>query len=230
MSTGPTTRCSLRFCPGSCRCPAQGEPATLHRHHSQRARMSRRNRIFHLDLSELARRFRSQSHRGLRGFSLPHDLRSAHYTHTTWTAVPGPVAGWAWTVANLDFALKVVPPQKLALGIPLYGYHWFSGTPTKSADKSGDKANPTAMTTFPPTTRSTSPEPTVVVSNGTPSTAPRGSIFIATTCASGFSYTGRAHVPRALRARQRSPPARASLPGFSAPKTRSIWDLLPVHK
>ena len=63
--------------------------------------------------------------------------------HTTWT-VPGPVAGWAWTVANLDFALKAVPPQKLALGIPLYGYHWFSGTPTKSADKSGDKANPTA--------------------------------------------------------------------------------------
>jgi spore germination protein YaaH len=37
-----------------------------------------------------------------------------------------------------------VPPQKLALGIPLYGYHWFSGTPTKSADKSGDKPNPTA--------------------------------------------------------------------------------------
>jgi spore germination protein YaaH len=42
--------------------------------------------------------------------------------HTVWT-VPGPVAGWAWTVANLDYALKVVPAQKLALGIPLYGYH-----------------------------------------------------------------------------------------------------------
>ena len=63
--------------------------------------------------------------------------------HTTWT-VPGPVAGWAWTVANLDYALKVVPPQKLALGIPLYGYHWFAGTPIKAADKTGDKANPTA--------------------------------------------------------------------------------------
>jgi len=63
--------------------------------------------------------------------------------HTTWT-VPGPVAGWNWTVANLDYALKVVPPQKLALGIPLYGYHWFAGTPTKSDDKSGDKPNPTA--------------------------------------------------------------------------------------
>ena len=63
--------------------------------------------------------------------------------HTTWT-VPGPVAGWNWTVANLDYALKVVPPQKLALGIPLYGYHWFTGTPIKPADKSGDKPNPTA--------------------------------------------------------------------------------------
>jgi spore germination protein YaaH len=63
--------------------------------------------------------------------------------HTTWT-VPGPVAGWAWTVENLDYALKVVPPQKLALGIPLYGYHWFAGTPTKAPDKIGDKANPTA--------------------------------------------------------------------------------------
>jgi spore germination protein YaaH len=63
--------------------------------------------------------------------------------HTTWT-VPGPVAGWNWTVANLDYALKVVPAQKLALGIPLYGYHWFTGTPTKAPDKTGDKPNPTA--------------------------------------------------------------------------------------
>jgi len=63
--------------------------------------------------------------------------------HTVWT-VPGPVAGWNWTVANLDYALKGVPPQKLALGIPLYGYHWHTGTPIKASDKSGDKPNPTA--------------------------------------------------------------------------------------
>lgn len=62
--------------------------------------------------------------------------------HTLWT-VPGPVAGWGWTVENLDYALKVVPPQKLMLGIPLYGYHWFAGTPTKATDKPGDKPNPT---------------------------------------------------------------------------------------
>src|SRR5215467_13860311 len=63
--------------------------------------------------------------------------------HTAWT-VPGPVAGWNWTVGNLDYALKVVPLQKLALGIPLYGYHWFAGTPIKPPDKSGDKPNPTS--------------------------------------------------------------------------------------
>ena len=48
---------------------------------------------------------------------------------TRWT-MPGPVAGWQWTVENLDYALKAVPKEKLSLGIPLYGYHWFTGAPT----------------------------------------------------------------------------------------------------
>jgi spore germination protein YaaH len=63
--------------------------------------------------------------------------------HTRWTA-PGPVAGWGWTTENLEYALKSVPAQKLSLGIPLYGYHWFAGTPIKAEDKSGDKPNPSA--------------------------------------------------------------------------------------
>jgi spore germination protein YaaH len=63
--------------------------------------------------------------------------------HTRWTA-PGPVAGWAWTTGNLDYAMKSVPAAKLSLGIPLYGYHWFAGTPVKSDDRSGDKPNPSA--------------------------------------------------------------------------------------
>jgi spore germination protein YaaH len=48
--------------------------------------------------------------------------------HTRWT-VPGPVAGWQWTLENLKYALKYVPENKLSLGIPLYGYHWFTGDP-----------------------------------------------------------------------------------------------------
>jgi spore germination protein YaaH len=48
--------------------------------------------------------------------------------HTRWTS-PGPVGGWIWTNQNLDYALKVVPKEKLLLGISLYGYHWFAGDP-----------------------------------------------------------------------------------------------------
>jgi spore germination protein YaaH len=63
---------------------------------------------------------------------------------TRWT-MPGPVAGWQWTLDNLDYALKVVPKDKLSMGIPLYGYHWYTGAPTPdtSAD-SGYNPNLTA--------------------------------------------------------------------------------------
>jgi len=59
--------------------------------------------------------------------------------HTRWTA-PGPVAGWDWSLRNVDYALQSVPATKIYLGIPLYGYHWFAGTPIKP----GDKPNPSA--------------------------------------------------------------------------------------
>ncbi|HUO17092.1 MAG TPA: glycosyl hydrolase family 18 protein [Verrucomicrobiae bacterium] len=58
--------------------------------------------------------------------------------HTRWT-MPGPVAGYPWTVENLEYALQFVPKQKLSLGIPLYGFHWFAGDPGKE-----EKPNPTA--------------------------------------------------------------------------------------
>jgi spore germination protein YaaH len=58
--------------------------------------------------------------------------------NTRWTG-PGPVAGYLWTVENLEYALQFVPKEKLSLGIPLYGYHWFAGDPGKE-----EKPNPTA--------------------------------------------------------------------------------------
>jgi spore germination protein YaaH len=58
--------------------------------------------------------------------------------NTRWTE-PGPVAGYTWTVQNLEYALQFVPKDKLSLGIPLYGYHWFAGEPGKD-----EKPNPTA--------------------------------------------------------------------------------------
>ena len=58
--------------------------------------------------------------------------------NTRWTA-PGPVAGYPWTVQQLEYELQSVPKEKLSLGIPIYGYHWFAGEPGKD-----DKPNPTA--------------------------------------------------------------------------------------
>jgi spore germination protein YaaH len=70
--------------------------------------------------------------------------------HTRYTP-PGPVAGWQWTVRNLDYALQFVPANKLFIGIPLYGTHWFAGTPTITPPVPGapvapvEKPNPTSQ-------------------------------------------------------------------------------------
>jgi spore germination protein YaaH len=63
--------------------------------------------------------------------------------NTRWTE-PGPVAGWQWTVENLDYALKVVPKEKLSLGIPVYGYHWYTGAPIVDKATGEEKPNPSA--------------------------------------------------------------------------------------
>jgi len=63
--------------------------------------------------------------------------------HTSGTA-PGPVAGWQWTVDNINYALKTVPKEKLSLGIPLYGYHWYTGTPIKDPASDKMRMHPTA--------------------------------------------------------------------------------------
>ena len=61
--------------------------------------------------------------------------------HTHWTT-PGPVGGWVWTKENLDYALKVVPKEKVSLGIAIYGYHWYTGDP--GLDKLEKKPNVTS--------------------------------------------------------------------------------------
>jgi len=62
------------------------------------------------------------------------------YDQQTRYTPPGPVAGWGWTVANLEYALQSVPKEKLSLGIPVYGYRWFAGDPGKE-----EKPNITAV-------------------------------------------------------------------------------------
>jgi spore germination protein YaaH len=60
--------------------------------------------------------------------------------HTRWT-MPGPVAGWQWTVDNLDYALQFVPKEKLSLGIPLYGDHWYTGAPITDKTTGNERPN-----------------------------------------------------------------------------------------
>ena len=62
------------------------------------------------------------------------------YDEQTSYTPPGPVAGYLWTVENLEYALRVVPRDKLSLGIPVYGYRWYAGNPKD------DKPNPAAAT------------------------------------------------------------------------------------
>ena len=69
--------------------------------------------------------------------------------HTRWT-MPGPVAGWVWTEENLKYALKVVPKEKLLLGIPLYGSHWYTQAPTvtpssETPNEAGDEISTAAV-------------------------------------------------------------------------------------
>lgn len=43
--------------------------------------------------------------------------------HGEWSG-PGPIANVGWVEANLKFALKHIPKQKLYLGLAAYGYDW----------------------------------------------------------------------------------------------------------
>ena len=47
------------------------------------------------------------------------------YDQHTRRTPPGPVAGLPWMTASVDYALRFIPAEKLSLGVPLYGTHWF---------------------------------------------------------------------------------------------------------
>ena len=48
------------------------------------------------------------------------------YSQHTRRTPPGPQAGLPWMRDVVDYFLKFVPPEKLSLGIPLWGEHWFT--------------------------------------------------------------------------------------------------------
>ncbi len=52
------------------------------------------------------------------------------YDQHTPSTPPGPVAGYEWVKATIDYAVSCVPPEKLLLGIPLYGREWDDPSPS----------------------------------------------------------------------------------------------------
>lgn len=46
------------------------------------------------------------------------------YDEHTPSGPPGPVAAAAWVKSVLAYAVRVVPPEKIVLGVPGYGYDW----------------------------------------------------------------------------------------------------------
>lgn len=48
------------------------------------------------------------------------------YDEHTRRTPPGPVAGLPWMRENAEYFLRFIPREKLSLGIPTYGDHWFT--------------------------------------------------------------------------------------------------------
>jgi spore germination protein YaaH len=48
------------------------------------------------------------------------------YAQHTRRTPPGPQAGLPWMREVVDYFLRFMPPEKLSLGIPLWGEHWFT--------------------------------------------------------------------------------------------------------
>jgi spore germination protein YaaH len=55
------------------------------------------------------------------------------YDHHNSTTPPGPVAGYDWIKAALDYATARVPRQKVLLGVPFYGREWIQSGDVTSA-------------------------------------------------------------------------------------------------
>ncbi len=55
------------------------------------------------------------------------------YDHHGRNSVPGPIAGYDWVKAAIDYTISRVPRDKLLLGLPLYGREWIQKGESTSA-------------------------------------------------------------------------------------------------
>ena len=58
------------------------------------------------------------------------ELKVMTYSFSGPWSGPGPQAPLAWTRAVLGFAQSVVPPAKVYMGLPFYGFDWHKGSVT----------------------------------------------------------------------------------------------------
>ncbi|MCA9378911.1 hypothetical protein KC640_00640 [Candidatus Dojkabacteria bacterium] len=77
--------------------------------------------------------------------SLVDEVRIMTYDMTSYSSTfAGPVAPLDWLEANLRYLITLVDPQKIMLGLPLYGYDGWSNNPTIPKPYLGLYANPGA--------------------------------------------------------------------------------------
>ena len=61
------------------------------------------------------------------------EVRLMGYDYHWATSVPGPIAPVNWIQDVLRYAVGVIPPSKIILGVPMYGYDWVNGKGTPVA-------------------------------------------------------------------------------------------------
>ncbi|PKW17723.1 glycosyl hydrolase family 18 protein [Saccharopolyspora spinosa] len=58
------------------------------------------------------------------------EVRLMGYDYHWGTSPPGPVAPITWVRETLNYAKTQIPPERIVLGVPLYGYDWVDGNGT----------------------------------------------------------------------------------------------------
>jgi spore germination protein YaaH len=61
------------------------------------------------------------------------EVRLMGYDYHWATSAPGPIAPVNWIQDVLRYAVSVIPPSKVILGVPMYGYDWVDGKGTPVA-------------------------------------------------------------------------------------------------